>query len=264
MFRSRSRAILGKLWQYQQSHVASCSGLDTLPLRSGRQLFTAVSSFQPFTACSFQPQLGYSMTWAARALTTEAESKAVKEGQKPTTQPDGSKQEGSFDSLELTEEKMHAITDKIPQKPVGVVEGTSYSIIILAAFGMLAFLLYQFVSNFILEPVAMQCFNHALEKLKSDPRITVRLGSSADIRAWGSNSQSRVGRQQIPHQVYKDQNGVEHVRIQFYMRGPGGTALVNADMYKDADKQWQYMYLLADVQGQSSSQTSRLHIISPK
>ncbi len=42
----------------------------------------------------------------------------------------------AFDSLELTEEKMHAITDKIPQKPVTVVEATSYTAIIAAAFAV--------------------------------------------------------------------------------------------------------------------------------
>jgi hypothetical protein len=41
-----------------------------------------------------------------------------------------------FDSLELTDEKINAITDKIPQRPVGVVEGTSYTAVILAAFGV--------------------------------------------------------------------------------------------------------------------------------
>jgi hypothetical protein len=44
----------------------------------------------------------------------------------------------SYDSLEITTEKINAITDKIPQRPVGVVEGTSYSVIILAAFGVSA------------------------------------------------------------------------------------------------------------------------------
>jgi predicted metal-binding transcription factor (methanogenesis marker protein 9) len=42
----------------------------------------------------------------------------------------------AFDSLELTEEKMHAITDKIPQKPVTLVEGTSYMVVILGAFAV--------------------------------------------------------------------------------------------------------------------------------
>lgn len=41
-----------------------------------------------------------------------------------------------YDSLELTQERIDSITDKIPQRPVGVVEGTSYTVIILAAFGV--------------------------------------------------------------------------------------------------------------------------------
>lgn len=49
-----------------------------------------------------------------------------------TTQPHAQ----AFDSLELTDEKINAITDKIPQRPVGVVEGTSYTAVILAAFGV--------------------------------------------------------------------------------------------------------------------------------
>lgn len=49
----------------------------------------------------------------------------------------------AFDSLELTEEKMHAITDKIPQKPVTLVEGTSYMVIILGAFAVSSSLLQQ-------------------------------------------------------------------------------------------------------------------------
>lgn len=39
-----------------------------------------------------------------------------------------------FDSLELTQEKINAITDQIPQKPVTLVEGTSYMAVIIAAF----------------------------------------------------------------------------------------------------------------------------------
>ncbi len=53
---------------------------------------------------------------------------------------------------------------------------------------VLAFVLYQFVVSFLLEPTAMKAFNHTLDRLKSDPRITVRLGSSDDIRGvygWG-------------------------------------------------------------------------------
>lgn len=193
-----------------------------------------------------------------RSITTTAHQRQQQQQASPS-------QKQQYDSLELTQEKINSITDKIPQRPVGVVEGASYSIVILAAFGVLAFVLYHFVFNFILEPTALQCFNHTLDLLKGDPRVTVRLGAADDIRAWGSNSTSRVVRQQVPHQIYKDANGTEHVRIQFYMRGPSGTGLVNADMYRDPAQgnQWAYTYLLVDVYSGNSQTPQRLQIIRP-
>ncbi|KAG2429549.1 hypothetical protein HXX76_010784 [Chlamydomonas incerta] len=184
--------------------------------------------------------------------------------QQPQQQQPGG-QKDKYDSLELTQERIDSITDKIPQRPVGVVEGTSYTVIILAAFGVLAFVLYQVLTSLIFEPTAMTAFNATLDRLKTDPRITVRIGEADDIRAWGSNSESRVARQQIPHQIYKDQNGVEHVRIQFYIKGPSGTGQVNADMYKDVTGQWAYTYLLVDAYPASGagSGPQRLTLVSP-
>lgn len=65
-----------------------------------------------------------------------------------------------------------------------------------------------------------ECVNcsAALEKLKTDPRITVRLGPADDIRAFGSMAETRLGRQQIPHQVYKDPAG----RCVFISKDPTG------------------------------------------
>lgn len=40
------------------------------------------------------------------------------------------------------EEEFSAITDKIPQRPVSVVEGTSYTLVILAALGVRVFSLH--------------------------------------------------------------------------------------------------------------------------
>lgn len=116
-----------------------------------------------------------------------------------------------FDSLELTEEKINSITDKIPQRPVGVVEGTSYSLVIAAAFGCLAYFVYNFLVTLVLEPVQQQCFNAALERLRADPRITVRLGPS--IVGYGQETANRSARSVIPHQLYKDAEGREHVRV---------------------------------------------------
>lgn len=53
------------------------------------------------------------------------------------------------------------------------------------------------------------------------------------------------------------------LQLQFNMRGPGGIAIVNADMFKDGSGSWDYMYLIVDVKsGQSPVQ--RLNIVAPK
>lgn len=56
----------------------------------------------------------------------------------------GRKEERRKDSLAVTDEDINAITDQIPQRPMGVVEGTSYTVIIFAA---LAFAGMQDVST---------------------------------------------------------------------------------------------------------------------
>lgn len=198
---------------------------------------------------------------AARFLSSSSSSQQEGSSKQPQQQPQQQQGKEAFDSLELTEEKIHAITDKIPQKPVTIVEGTSYMVIILGAFAVLAFFIYNFLTNFILEPTYQTCFNATLQRLKLDPRITVRLGN--DIVGYGQESPSRVQRQQIPHQIYKDANGVEHCRLQFNMRGPGGVAIVNADMHKDASGSWDYLYLIVDVKS-GSSPPQRLNIVAPK
>lgn len=206
--------------------------------------------------------LPFQLSMAARFLTSAGSQQQQQPQQQPQPLGKGEKpQAEAFDSLELTDEKINAITDKIPQRPVGVVEGTSYSVIILAAFGALAYFIYNFVTNLLLDPVQQQCFNTALEKLRADPRITVRLGSS--ITGYGQETANRAARQVIPHQVYKDANGVEHVRLQFHMRGPGGNALVSADMFRGEGGQWDYTYLIVDVVAGSSS-PQRLNIVMPR
>ncbi|GBF97296.1 mitochondrial import inner membrane translocase subunit-like [Raphidocelis subcapitata] len=206
---------------------------------------------------------GFGERWASNAdlllplpLGVAARFLASAQQQPQQQQKDG--KDEPFDSLELTDEKINAITDKIPQRPVGVVEGTSYSAVILAAFGCLAYFVYNLVVTLVLEPVQQQCFNAALERLRTDPRITVRLGSA--ITGYGQDTANRSARHVIPHQTYKDAEGREHVRLQFHLRGPGGSALVSADMYRGERGEWAYSYLVADV-ASGGAPPQRLNII---
>lgn len=47
----------------------------------------------------------------------------------------------------------------------------------VAVAQVLGFFIYNFVTNFVLEPTYQTCFNSTLQRLKQDPRITVRLGN---------------------------------------------------------------------------------------
>ena len=242
-------------------------------LGSGGALPTTATPIDPPAALAALARRAFStsssLRWAAAAEGAGPAAAAKKAADKATAAVEEAAENDT--SLELTEEKMRAITDKIPQRPVGVVEGTSYTLLIAAAFAVLAFFAYNFITTFLLEPTATQCFNAAAQRLRADPRITVRLG--ADITAYGQESASRAARQAVPHVVYKDAQGVEHCRLQFHLRGAGGAvALVNADMYKSeaSGNAWEYSYLIADVAtpgggpGGARPQQQRLVIVAPK
>jgi len=133
------------------------------------------------------------------------------------------------------------ITDVIPPKPVSAVEGTSYGIVILAGAGVLLAALYAVVSELFFEGKEYTVFNKALERIQSDPRVSVRLGSP--ITGYGSEGRSRSARGHIRHREYHGPDNLKHMGVQFLVRGPSGSASVHADMFLDENKEWRYQYL---------------------
>eukprot|EP01023_Acetabularia_acetabulum_P007151 TRINITY_DN13040_c0_g2_i1.p2 TRINITY_DN13040_c0_g2~~TRINITY_DN13040_c0_g2_i1.p2 ORF type:complete len:228 (-),score=29.84 TRINITY_DN13040_c0_g2_i1:299-982(-) len=147
----------------------------------------------------------------------------------------------------VEEDVFDQITDLKP-KPVTFVEGASYSVVILIGFGILGALAWSFISTMIIQPKEYKCFNVTLNKLKDDPRITVRVGK--EFMGYGYEGGSRAWRQRIPNQSYKDNDGTEHIQIQFHISGNGQKGLVSADMYQDSvSKQWEYWLLYVDFLG---------------
>jgi len=108
-----------------------------------------------------------------------------------------------------------------------------------------AAVIYAALNELIFSPKEYQCFSRTLEKVKDDPRVTVRLGSP--VTAYGTESRNRAARQRIPHRIYNDGEGKEHIQLQFHMRGPSGRATVSADMYQ-SDGKWQYHFLYINVE----------------
>lgn len=154
----------------------------------------------------------------------------------------------------VEEEEFSAITDRIPQRPMGAVESTSYSLVILAALGFAAAVLYAALSELIFSPKEYTCFSKTLKKIEDDPRVTIRLGTP--MKAYGTESQNRSARQRIPHRIYSDNQGREHVQLQFVAKGPNGRATVHADMYEDSEATggWRYHYLYLTVESPLAQQ----------
>ena len=157
----------------------------------------------------------------------------------------------SHEIVEQNTKDSSSITDRIPPEylkkgPVSVAEGTSYTVIILAALGFAAAVAYAAVSELLLSPKEYTCFSKALKKIEEDPRVTIRLGTP--VHGYGSESRNRAARQRIPHRIYKDEEGKEHVQIQFHASGPSGRAVVYADMFEDENGVLnEYRYLTVRV-----------------
>ncbi|KAL2347475.1 hypothetical protein Fmac_001475 [Flemingia macrophylla] len=114
-------------------------------------------------------------------------------------------------------------TYNIPEKPVTFVEGASYSVVILAGLEI------------------KQLF------------VRVRIGSP--ITGYGQESRNRAARQRIPHRVWTDEDGAEHVEVNFYIRGPHGHGKVFSEMFKGpADNEWKFMYLIVEIRAPSTAQ----------
>ncbi|XP_076923177.1 putative mitochondrial import inner membrane translocase subunit TIM21 [Bidens hawaiensis] len=149
------------------------------------------------------------------------------------------------------EDPFDAPTYNIPEKPMTFTEGASYSVVILAGLGIAAAAGYGVFIELIFEPKEYKVFNKALSRIQDDSQVRVRIGSP--ITGYGQESRNRAARQRIPNRVWKD-DGVEHVEVQFYIRGPHGAGRVFTEMFKDQeDKQWKFMYPQVEINSPSPS-----------
>ncbi|XVE74084.1 hypothetical protein DITRI_Ditri11bG0170800 [Diplodiscus trichospermus] len=151
------------------------------------------------------------------------------------------------------EDPFDAPTYNIPEKPVTFTEGASYSLIILAGLGIAAAAGYAVFKELIFQPKEYKIFNQALERIQNESQVRVRIGHP--ITGYGQESRNRAARQRIPNRIYTDENGVEHVEVSFYIRGPHGAGKVFTEMFKDkTDNKWKYTYLIVQINSPSRAE----------
>ncbi|XP_008797262.2 probable mitochondrial import inner membrane translocase subunit TIM21 [Phoenix dactylifera] len=155
--------------------------------------------------------------------------------------------------ISTVEDPFDAPTYNIPEKPVTFAEGASYSVIILAGLGVAALAAYGVFKELIFEPKEYKIFGKALERVQKDSQVTVRIGSP--VSGYGQESRNRAARQRIPNRVWTDEDGIEHVEVNFYIRGPHGSGKVYAEMFRDhADRKWKFTYLIVEIKSPSHAQ----------
>ncbi|XP_022939740.1 probable mitochondrial import inner membrane translocase subunit TIM21 isoform X2 [Cucurbita moschata] len=148
--------------------------------------------------------------------------------------------------ISTVEDPFDAPTYNIPEKPVTFTEGASYSFIILAGLGVAAAAGYAVFKELIFQPKEYKIFDKALKRIQDDSQVKVRIGSP--ITGYGQETRNRAARQRIPNRVWTDEDGVERVEVNFYIRGPHGGGKVYTEMFKDqVEKQWKFTYLIVEV-----------------
>ncbi|KAE8660704.1 putative mitochondrial import inner membrane translocase subunit TIM21 [Hibiscus syriacus] len=155
--------------------------------------------------------------------------------------------------LSNVEDPFDAPTYNIPEKPVTFTEGASYSLIILVGLGIAAAAGYSVFKELIFQPKEYKVFNQALERIQNESQVRVRIGQP--ITGYGQETRNRAARQRIPNRIYTDENGIEHVEVNFYIRGPHGAGKVFAEMFKDkTDNKWKYTYLIVQINSPSRAE----------
>ncbi|KAG9442507.1 hypothetical protein H6P81_018361 [Aristolochia fimbriata] len=151
---------------------------------------------------------------SARALASSAASESSRKRSDQDKRKDISTIEDPFD----------APTYNIPEKPVTFTEGASYSVVILAGLGVAGLAAYAVFKELIFEPKEYKIFNNALSRVQNDNQVRMRIGSP--VTGYGQESRNRAARQRIPNRIWTDEYGVEHVEVNFYIRGPHGAVVV--------------------------------------
>ncbi|GLJ23951.1 hypothetical protein SUGI_0455340 [Cryptomeria japonica] len=163
------------------------------------------------------------------------------------------KQEKHDRDVAKKEDPFDPLTDQIPEQPVTFAEGASYSLVILAGLAVAAGAAYAVFKELIFEPKEYKIFGKALERVQNDSQVKVRIGSP--ITGYGQESRNRAARQRISNRKWTDEDGIERVEVNFYVRGPHGAGKVYSEMFKDKiDKNWKFTYLIVDVTSPTRTQ----------
>lgn len=147
--------------------------------------------------------------------------------------------------LSKSEEKSDISTDVRPlgEKIKETTKTASYTGVILLGVGVTGVIFYYVFRELFSSNSANSIYSEALEKCKNDPRVEDALGPP--IKGYGEETRRRR-RTHVSHAVYL-KDGVQHMRMRFYIKGIRNKGVVELDMKQNEYGNYLCRYLLVQL-----------------
>ncbi|OXU28589.1 hypothetical protein TSAR_014373 [Trichomalopsis sarcophagae] len=124
-----------------------------------------------------------------------------------------------------------------------------YMSVIVAGIGVTAVMFYAIFRELFSKKSPNSVYSLALDRLMNDPKVTDALGSP--IKAYGEETR-RGRRGHVSHTSY-EKNGVQHMRMKFYIQGQRKQGTVYLEVREDANGDWFYRYLFVQLKDMARS-----------
>ncbi|WZZ17510.1 hypothetical protein YC2023_110599 [Brassica napus] len=161
-----------------------------------------------------------------------------------------SKEPAKKEVVTVEEDPFDSPTYHIPEKPVTFTKGASYSFVILAGLAVAGASGYAVFKELMFQPKEYKVFDKAFKRIQDDGQVRVRIGSP--ITGYGQETRNRAARQRIPNRVFTDEEGVEHVEVNFFIRGPQGAGKFYTCAFNTMDSEWKLGIKIVDEPSRES------------
>ncbi|KAM7283397.1 hypothetical protein ISCGN_000506 [Ixodes scapularis] len=133
----------------------------------------------------------------------------------------------------------------IGQKVKQTTKDASYLGVILAGLGVTGLMFYAIFRELFSGHSPNSVYSRALERCRADPRVTAAVGEP--VQGHGETT-TRGRRRHVSHMEYL-KDGINHMRMKFYIKGPHKSGTVHLEVKENTSKDFEYRYLFVDLDG---------------
>ncbi|BES88460.1 TIM21 [Nesidiocoris tenuis] len=155
-----------------------------------------------------------------------------------------SQQEDSSGKLVASEQGRAEVSTHVLETVKETTKTASYSLVILAGVGIACGLFYVVFSELFSSKSPNSIYSKAVDRCSNDPKVKDTLGEP--IKGHGEET-SRRRRRFVSHVKYV-KDGVEHMRMKFYLKGSRKSATVNLEVKEDENGKFQYRYMFVQLE----------------